>query len=133
MTAQTHVDETVELKKKKKKYNEEWKCIYEDPKLLADAINRSKKVLIKKFNNHLDGEFIIDKFVCSLSAKILLSGAIHLTNKRVLFRSLFNDKTLFGKGRRESIPYESITHIEKRCFANMKMFPNTIFIRTGGD
>ena len=54
---------------------------------------------------------------------------MYVTNKRVLHRSYFNDKTLFGKGSRVYIMMQDIVHIEKRCYNNMKMFPNTIFLK----
>jgi hypothetical protein len=89
----------------------------------------SKKLLMKKFSSYLEGEEVYDTYTCSLIGKILLSGKMYVTSKRVLHRSYFNDKTLFGKGSRVSIMLNDIVHIEKRCYNNMKIFPNTIFIK----
>ena len=65
-------------------------------------IAKSKKLMLKKFKSYLDGEEVLDTFTCSLVGKILLSGKMYVTNMRVLHRSYFNDKTLFGKGSRVS-------------------------------
>ncbi len=92
-------------------------------------LEKSKKLLMKKFSSYLEGEEVLDTFTCSLIGKILLSGKMYVTNKRVLHRSYFNDKTLFGKGSRIFIPTQDIVDIEKRCYNNMKMFPNTIFMK----
>lgn len=85
--------------------------------------------MLKKFGTYVDGEVYLDKFTCSLQTKVLLSGRLHVTNKRVLFRSLFNEKTLFGKGTKIVLHLEDITWIEKRCYNDIKMFPNSILIR----
>jgi hypothetical protein len=85
--------------------------------------------LLKKFNSYLDGEEVLDTYRCTLIGKILLAGKLYVTNMRVLHRSLFNDKTLFGKGSRVSMMHSEILHMEKRNFNNMKMFPNTIFLK----
>jgi hypothetical protein len=42
---------------------------------------------------------------------------------------MFNDKTLFGKGTIVFIPYEAITVFEKRCYGDMKIFPNSMFVK----
>ena len=60
---------------------------------------------------------------------MLLSGSMTITNRRVFFRSYFNEKTLFGKGTRIIIPYEDIVVMEKKCFGGMKMFPNSLEIK----
>lgn len=90
---------------------------------------KSKKLLMKKFSSYLEGEEVFETFTCSFIGKILLSGKMYVTNKRVLHRSYFNDKTLFGKGSRVFIMTQDIVDIEKKCYNNMKMFPNTIVIK----
>lgn len=92
-------------------------------------LQKSKKLLMKKFSSYLEGEEVLDTFTCSLIGKILLSGKMYVTNKRVLHRSYFNDKTLFGKGSRVFIMTQDIVDIEKKCYNNMKMFPNTIVLK----
>ena len=47
----------------------------------------------------------------------------------MIFHSLFNDKTLFGKSTIIPIPYEAITVFDKRCYADMKIFPNSIYVK----
>lgn len=94
---------------------------------------KSKKLLMKKFSSYLEGEEVIETFTCSLVGKILLSGKMYVTNKRVLHRSYFNDKTLFGKGSRIFIMSHDIVHIEKRCYNNLKMFPNTIVLMASNE
>ena len=90
---------------------------------------KSKKLMLKKFSSYLEGEEVLNSFTCTLIGKILLTGKMYVTNMRVLHRSLFNDKTLFGKGSRVSIMHSEILHLEIRNFNNMKMFPNTIFFK----
>ena len=92
-------------------------------------IAKSKKLMLKKFSTYLEGEEVLNTFTCTLIGKILLTGKMYVTNMRVLHKSFFNDKTLFGKGSRVSIMNEDIIHLEKRCFNNMKMFPNTIVMK----
>ena len=92
-------------------------------------LEKSKKLLMSKFSSYLEGEEVLDTFTCSFIGKILLSGKMYVTNKRVLHRSYFNDKTLFGKGSRIFIMTQDIVDIEKKCYNNMKMFPNTIFLK----
>ena len=75
---------------------------------LQERLAKSKKLMMKKFNSYLEGEEVIDTYVCSLIGKILLSGKMYITSKRVLHRSYFNDKTLFGKGSRVSFLYTEI-------------------------
>lgn len=87
---------------------------------------------MKKFGSYLEGEIILDKFTCSLTARVLLSGSMTVTNKRVGFRSLFNAKTLFGRKTKILLPLDDITWIEKRCWSDMKMFPNSILLRVAG-
>jgi len=84
---------------------------------------------LKKFKSYIEGEEYFDGFTCSLQAKILLSGRVHVTSKRLIFHSMFNDKTFFGKGTIVFIPYEAITAFEKRCYGDMKIFPNSIFVK----
>ena len=100
-----------------------------DPKEIAVLMEKSKKELLKKFGSYLEGEFYLDRFTCSLQTKVLLSGRLHVTNKRVLFRSLFNEKTIFGKSTKIIMLLDDITWIEKRCYNDMKIFPNSILIR----
>ena len=98
---------------------------------MKEVLDKSNKILKKKFSiPALEGEIYIDNYVCSLKAKILLSGKFHLTNKRVLFRSFFNDRTLFGKGTKIIIPLTTISMMDKKCYGNMKIFPNSIQIKT---
>jgi hypothetical protein len=52
-----------------------------------------------------------------------------VTNKRLCFRSFFNDKTLFGKGTRVFILYQDLVTCEKKCYGGMKMFPNSIALQ----
>jgi len=99
---------------------------------LAILLEKSKKDLIKKFGSYIDGEILLDKYTCSYQNKMLLSGRMHVSTKRVLFRSPFNSKTLFGKGTKIILNHEDITWIEKRCFNDMKMFPNSILLRVSG-
>ncbi len=63
----------------------------------------------------------------------MLSGRVHVTTKRLIFHSLFNDKTLFGKSTVISIPYEQIIAFDKRCYADMKIFPNSIYVKISTD
>ena len=113
------------LQEEEKKSNK--KKVKEVP--IEKRLAESKKLLMKKFKSYIEGEEFLDKFTCSLQKKILLSGRVHVTTKRLIFHSLFNDKTLFGRGTVVSIPYETIIHFEKKCYADMKMFPNSIYIK----
>jgi hypothetical protein len=95
-------------------------------------MDKSKKLMTKKYKSYLEGEIVLDRYTCSLQTKLLLSGKLTVTTKRVCFRSLFNSKTLFGKPTIILLNLDDITWIEKRCFADMKMFPNSLLIRVAG-
>ncbi len=94
---------------------------------------KSKKLLMSKFSSYIEGEEVLETFICTFIGKILLSGKMYVTNKRVLHRSYFNDKTLFGKGTRIFIMGHEIVHVEKRCYNDMKMLPNTIFLKASNE
>jgi len=113
--------------------NEELKMYYDKLEFLKQ---NSKKISIRNANIdrkmyddifYLDSdEIVISNFACALSDKILLQGKLHVTNKKVVFYSWFNNTTLFGKTLIE-IPKEEIVDIEKYKNA---FFDNMIIIKT---
>lgn len=74
-----------------------------------------------------DGEKVIETFSCAYKQKILLQGKMYLTNKKIVFYSWFNNKTLFGHTKL-IIPLVEVVRIEKKY--NLKIFDNSINIVT---
>jgi hypothetical protein len=101
---------------------------------IEQRIQDSKKKLTKKFKTWIEGEYIEDRYTATLKTKFLLSGRVYATNKRIIFHSFFNSKTLFGmKGTVIPILYERITSFEKKCFNDMRIFPNSVAIKCLND
>ena len=89
----------------------------------------NKTLSSKKTIQNEEGETIIDSFSCAYKDKILLQGKLILTNKKIVFESLFNPNTLFGKGGTKLIiPLEKIKKVSKK--SNLKIFQNSIEIET---
>lgn len=75
------------------------------------------------------GEKLVDSFTCAVAKKILLHGRLYITNQRLCFHSIFNNKLLFfGKDTKVTIPLEDITSLEKRI--NALVFDNSIAVIT---
>lgn len=75
------------------------------------------------------GEKLVDSFTCALARKILLHGRLYISNQRLCFHSIFNNKLLFfGKDTKVTIPLEDITSLEKRI--NALVFDNSIAVIT---
>jgi uncharacterized cysteine cluster protein YcgN (CxxCxxCC family) len=72
-------------------------------------------------------EKVDDDFSCAYKNKMLIQGKLYVTNKKLVFYSWFNNKTLFGKTML-IIPLEDILKLEKQY--NLKIFNNSIKIFT---
>jgi len=111
------------------------KFIEEEGKKYSELLNEDKKdedtklsSFEKKFKFER-GEKLQDSFTCAISKKILLHGRLYITNKRLCFYSMFNNKLLFfGKDTKISIPLEDIRSLEKRI--NALVFDNSIAVIT---
>ena len=73
------------------------------------------------------GEKVEDNFHCAYHDKILLQGKLYITNKKIVFYTWFNNKTLFGSTKL-IIPLVDIVRVEKKY--NLKIFNNSIKIIT---
>jgi hypothetical protein len=76
----------------------------------------------------LPDERFYKSFSCALSDKILLTGRIYITNKRLCFHSSFNPNNVFFGDTFLQIPRPDIKKIEKRF--NAIVFDNSISITT---
>jgi hypothetical protein len=72
-------------------------------------------------------EKVEDNFYCAYYDKILLQGKLYITNKKLVFYTWFNNKTLFGPTKL-IIPLVDIVRVEKKY--NLKIFNNSIKIIT---
>ena len=73
-------------------------------------------------------ETYFNSYSCGLSDKIILTGRIYITNKRLCFHSKFNPKNVFFGDTFIQIPKKDIQKIEKR--SNAIIFDNSISITT---
>ena len=73
-------------------------------------------------------EIFIKFFRCAFSEKILLQGRLYVTNKKLVFYSLFNSENIFFGNTKLIIPMEDIINVEKK--KNLKIFDNSIKITT---
>lgn len=78
--------------------------------------------------NFLPDEKYFKSFSCALSDKILLSGRVYITNKRICFHSSFNPNNVFFGDTFLQIPKKDVKKIEKRF--NAIVFDNSISITT---
>jgi len=76
----------------------------------------------------LPDEKFFKSFSCALSDKILLTGRLYITNKRLCFHSIFNPSNVFFGDTFIQIPKKDINKIEKRF--NAIVFDNSISITT---
>lgn len=92
--------------------------------------NKSDSHSFDKKTLFLEGEeTLIDSFSCAYKEKILLQGKLFITTKKIVFDSLFNSSTIFGKGGTKLIiPLEDIESVSKK--SNLKIFKNSIEIKT---
>jgi hypothetical protein len=82
----------------------------------------------KKFTLEKE-EILIDSYTCAVAKKILLHGRLYITNQRLCFHSVFNNKLLFfGKDTKLVIPLGDVTSLEKRI--NALVFDNSIAVMT---
>lgn len=77
-----------------------------------DGKNLGKDPKAGNFRLEAD-EKLIDKFSCAFADKILLQGKLYITSKKLAFRSMFNNKTLFGTTKLV-IPLHDIERIDKK-------------------
>lgn len=107
-----------------------------EAKNLSEAVNNASEVDYrrtltpnsKKEDIELDkDEKLIKHFNCAYVESILLQGFIYITTKKVVFRSWFNSKTLFGSTILK-IPYTELESISKSYY--LKIFDNSIKLLT---
>ena len=90
----------------------------------SDSHSLDKKTLYMETD-----ETLVDSFSCAYKEKILLQGKLFITTKKIVFDSLFNSSTIFGKGGTKLvIPLEDIESVNKK--SNLKIFKNSIEIKT---
>lgn len=101
-------------------------------KTRAISINKNPKE-VSNFNlealnsDEFKNESIIDKYRCAFVENILLQGTFKITTLRIIFKSVFNSKTIFGKTLL-SIPFKDILSVQKSLY--LKIFDNSITIKT---
>ena len=106
---------------------------FKEPELAAYKQKIEKKkdnisIEEKKSIELEEDENIVDTFLCAYREKILLQGKMCLTTKKIVFTSLFNSSTIFGKGGTKLIiPLKDIISISKK--SNL-IFKNSIEIKT---
>lgn len=124
---------------KKIKFDEiESKIINEGKEKLEETKLKDKKDIEgnltsfeKKFTLE-KGERLIDSYTWAVAKKILLHGRLYITNQRLCFHSVFNNKLLFfGKDTKLVIPLDDVMSLEKRI--NALVFDNSIAVITKND
>lgn len=91
------------------------------------AGNKYEEFLLSKIAL-LEDEKFFKSFSCGLSDKIILTGRLYITNKRLCFHSKFNPSNVFFGDTFIQIPRKDIKKVEKRL--NAIVFDNSISVTT---
>eukprot|EP00347_Sterkiella_histriomuscorum_P017285 403349970 len=92
-------------------------------------IDSSLLFVIEQFGYLDEEEVFKESYLAALQLRILIQGRIYITNKRLVFHSCFNEKTIFfGKDTKLAFFFTDIKQLEKQY--NAKVFDNSIAIQT---
>ena len=75
----------------------------------------------------VEGEILIETYLCALSDRILLSGKLFVSNMRLCFYSKFNSNNLFFGGTTIIIPKIDIDKVLRKSSG---LLDNSLIIKT---